>query len=594
MPAWAAQRVRHGARRPARVAGRRYSSAHMSLRARLTRPWPDPARALLLLACVTVAYLPALTGGTVWDDDRHITSGAQQSLDGLRRIWFELGATQQYYPLLHSAFWIEHRLWGDAPLGYHLVNVGLHGIAAILVVVLCQRLAIKGAWLAGFLFALHPVAVESVAWISEQKNTLSLVFYLLATLGWLHFDQRRRARDYLVASACFALALSTKTVTATLPGALLVIVWWHRGRVDWRRDVVPLIPWVVVAAASGLTTAWVERRLIGAEGAEFDLNAMQRVLLAGRDVAHYLLTLAWPARLAFMYPRWTIDAGTVWPYVYPAGALALAGGLWRIREYSRAPLAAYLLLLGSLFPVLGFVNVYPFRYSYVADHFQYHASIGVIVLAATAMTVMTGRWSSHAARRVAIGALVGGLAALTWQQSANYRDAESLWRATIAVNPGSWMAHHNLGRLLARTPDGLPAAIVQYEATLRLKPDHARAHYALGVALLRVGRNAEAVPHFEAAIRLEPGNNLVVANASYLLGVEFMRSPTRASAAAALFAAAVRLKPEVAETRNAYGEALLASGRTDEARAEFETALRLAPGDARALANLARMPAVVP
>jgi len=566
----------------------------MSLRARLTRPWPDAARALLLLGCIGVAYLPALAGGTVWDDDRHITTGALQSLDGLRRIWFEIGATQQYYPILHSAFWMEHRLWGDAPLGYHLMNAGLHGIAAILVVVLCQRLAIKGAWLAGFIFALHPVAVESVAWISEQKNTLSLVLYMLTALAWLHFDQQRRARDYLAASALFALALATKTVTATLPGALLVIVWWHRGRIDWRRDVVPLIPWVVVAAASGLATAWVERKLIGAEGAEFDLGAMQRVLLAGRDVAHYLYTLLWPARLAFMYPRWTIDAGNVWAYVYPAGALALAVGLWRIRDRSRAPLAAYLLLLGGLFPVLGFVNVYPFRYSYVADHFQYHASIGLMILAATAVTMMTERFASHAARRVAIAALIGGLGALTWQQSANYRDAETLWRATITVNPGSWMAHHNLGRILSRTPGGLPAAIAEYEETLRLKPDHGRAHYALGVALQRVGRNAEAMPHFEAAIRLEPANNLVVANASYLLGVELMRTPARAGEAATLFAEAVRRKPEVAETRNALGEALLASGRPEEARAEFETALRLAPGDTRALANLARMPSVVP
>ncbi|MHB1311032.1 MAG: tetratricopeptide repeat protein [Gemmatimonadaceae bacterium] len=566
----------------------------MSLRARLTRPWPDPARALLLFACITVAYLPALAGGTVWDDDRHITSGALQSLDGLRRIWFELGATQQYYPVLHSAFWLEHRLWADSPLGYHLLNVGLHGIAAVLVVVLCQRLAIRGAWLAGFLFALHPVAVESVAWISEQKNTLSLVFYLLATLGWLHWDQRRRARDYLAASAFFALALATKTVTATLPGALLVIVWWHRGRIDWRRDVVPLIPWVVVAAVSGLTTAWVERRLIGAEGAEFDLNAIQRVLLAGRDVAHYVFTLVWPARLAFMYPHWRIDAGNAWQYAYPAAALAGVFALWRIRIRSRAPLAAYLLLLGGLFPVLGFVNVYPFRYSYVADHFQYLASIGPIILAAAALTARSDRWSSDAARHVAVAALMAGLGALTWQQSANYRDAETLWRATISVNPGSWMAHHNLGRILSSRADGLPAAIVQYEETLRLKPDHARAHYALGVALLRVGRNAESVPHFEAALRLEPGNNLLVANASYLLGVEYMRTPARAAEAAALFAEAVRRKPGIAETHDALGEALLAAGRPDAARAEFETALRLAPGDERALANLARMPAAAP
>ncbi len=562
----------------------------MLLRARLARPWSDPARALLLLAGVVVAYLPALAGGTVWDDDRHITSGAMQSLDGLRRIWFDLGATQQYYPLLHSAFWLEHRLWGSAPLGYHLVNVLLHGIAAILIVVLCQRLAIRSAWLAGFLFALHPVAVESVAWISEQKNTLSLVLYLLAALAWLNFDAGRRGRDYALASLCFALALATKTVTATLPGALLVLAWWMRGRIAWRRDVVPLIPWVVVAAVSGLATAWVERRLIGAEGAEFDLDALQRLLLAGRDIAHYVGTLLWPARLVFMYPRWVIDARDPALYAYLAGTLALTLALWRMRDRTRAPLAAWLLLLGGLFPVLGFVNVYPFRYSYVADHFQYLANIGPLVLAAAGVHAMTDRWASVAASRTAIVALLAGLGALTWQQSANYRDAETLWRATIAGNPGSWMAHHNLGRILASRAGGQPEAIAQFEATVRLKPDHARAHYSLGVALLRESRWDEAAPHLAAAIRLEPANMVLVANAEYLLGVYEMNRGGHAADAAAHFAEAARRKPTVAETRNALGEALLATGRTDEARRQFEEALRLAPGDARALSHLTRMP----
>ncbi|MFI5246632.1 MAG: hypothetical protein ACHQQR_15465, partial [Gemmatimonadales bacterium] len=303
----------------------------------------DAWRALALLALTLLVYRPALWGEYLWDDDAHVTKTALRSLDGLRRIWTELGATQQYYPLLHSAFWAEARLWGDAVLGYHLVNVVLHVIAACLVVTLCQRLAIKGAWLAGAIFALHPVNVESVAWISEQKNTLSLVFYLLAAIAYLKFDDARKPRDYAIASALFLCALMTKTVTASLPAALLVVFWWKRGRIEWRRDVLPLLPWFVVAAASGLFTAWVERHLVGAAGSEYNLDALQRVALAGRVICFYLGKLAWPANLIFTYPRWTVDTRVVSTWDFDVALAALGFALWSIRSRTRAPLAGLLL-----------------------------------------------------------------------------------------------------------------------------------------------------------------------------------------------------------------------------------------------------------
>ena len=560
----------------------------MTPRSRAARWLSEPALGILLLASVFVAYAPALAGGLLWDDDAHLTRAALQGWDGLWRIWFEPGATQQFYPVLHSAFWLEHRLWGDAVVGYHLANACLHGVAAILVVVLCQRLAIRGAWLAGFLFALHPVNVESVAWISEQKNTLSLVLYLLAALAWLRFDERRTGRDYAVALTLFALALATKTVTATLPAVLLVIVWWRRGAVSWRRDVVPLLPWFVLALAAGLTTAWVERHLIGAEGAEFDLSSWQRALLAARVVWHYLATFFWPASLVFTYPRWTIDPRAVSAYAYPAALLALAAALWLMRRRSRAPLAAFLVFAGSLVPVMGFLNVYPFRYAFVADHFQYHASIAVAVLVAAGIAQVAERAGSLASARVigvATGALLLGLGALTWRQAGNYRDAETLYRATIAGNPDGWMAHHNLGRLLARTAGGLDEAIAQFQAALRLKPDHARAQYSLGVALQRVGRNAEAVPHFEAAIRLEPSNTPMVANSHYLLGEILMRSPQRLPEAITHLEQAIQRKPMVAESHYRLGEALVAAGRVEAALREFTEALRLQSDNAAARKN---------
>ena len=340
------------------------------------------------LSLVTlVAYWPALRGGLLWDDTAHVTRPELRSLRGLGRIWSELGATQQYYPLLHSAFWVEHRIWGDRVLGYHLTNLVLHVAAALLVVMIVRRLSLPGAWLAGFVFALHPVFANSVAWISEQKSTLSAVFYLGSALAYLYFDRDRWRTEYFLALGLFVLALLTKTVTATLPAALLVVFWWKRGRLDWKRDVYPLLPWFALGAAAGLFTAWVERKFIGAEGPDFTLSLLERCLVAGRVIWFYFGKLVWPQDLVFIYPHWTIDPGVWWQYLFPLGALALLAMLCLVARRRRGPLAAFLFFIGTLFPVLGFLNVYPFVYSYVADHFQYLASLGLIVPLAAGTTL---------------------------------------------------------------------------------------------------------------------------------------------------------------------------------------------------------------
>ncbi|MBI3568582.1 MAG: tetratricopeptide repeat protein [Gemmatimonadetes bacterium] len=530
----------------------------MSEHPRAARRPTDAWLGMLLLALLVVAYAPALNGGYVWDDDAHVTRTALRSLDGLRRIWFDLGATQQYYPLLHSAFWLEAQLWGDVTLGYHLTNVVLQFADASLIVVLAQRLGIRGAWLAGFLFALHPVHVESVAWISEQKNTLSLLFYLAAALAYLRFDERRAGRDYAIASALFLCALLTKTVTATLPAALLVLFWWQRGRLSWRRDARPLLPWFAVAAASGLFTAWVERHIIGAEGSEYALDALQRALLAARVICFYLGKLFWPADLIFTYPHWTIDPGSPATWGWVGLLVAIAAALWAVRGRSRAPLAALLLFCGSLFPVLGFLDIYPFRYSYVADHFQYLPSVGIMVAVAAGLAWIADRVQlPRGARLAAAGALVVTLGALTWRQSGMYADAETLDRATLERNPDSWKEQNNLGRLLARSQRRMPEAIPHYEAAIRLKPDHVLAHYSLGVALYVTGRRPEAVEHFRRVLRLARGNGLLVANSHFFLGAILMDEPGRLDEAIAELEEALRMKPGDAEV----------TGRLDEARA---------------------------
>jgi len=529
-----------------------------------------------------LAYGPALGGGFIWDDDRHVTKMALQSLAGLRRIWFEVGATQQYYPVLHTAFWVEHRLWGEAALGYHLLNVFLHATSACLFVLVLRRFWADrlAPWLGGLLFALHPVGVESVAWISEQKNTLSTVFYLLAVLAYLRFDDagregaRRPAATYALATGLFLLALLSKSVTATLPAALLVLIWWRRGRLGLKRDGAPLLPWLGLGVGMGLFTAWVERTYIGAEGAPFNLSFLERGLLAGRVIWFYLGKLVWPSNLVFIYPRWQVSAAAAGQYLYPAGVLILLGLLgWQARR-ARGPLAAFLFFAGTLVPALGFVNVYPFVYSYVADHFQYLASLGILALAAGAWAEARGRgWGTPA--RYGAAAVLLLLGGLTWRQCHDYRDAETLYRRTLAKNPDCWMAEVNLGKILhesGRTPE----AIAHYEAGARLHPQ-AKSYYDWGNALQDAGRMEEAQARYEAALRLEPNYADAHVNLALILAGQ-----NQLAAAAQHDELALRLLPNLAEAHNNLGNVYFRQRRLAEAQAEFETALRLRPAYAKA------------
>jgi tetratricopeptide (TPR) repeat protein len=542
--------------------------------------------ALLIVGLACACYWPALHGGLVWDDDGHVTKPSLRSAAGLWRIWSDPYATQQYYPLLHSAFWIEYRLWGAGTLGYHVLNVLLHAAASYLLFLVLRRLGLPGAALAGVLFAVHPVCVESVAWISEQKNTLSLVFYLLAANAYLRFDEERERggwRYYLLASLLFVAALLTKTVTATLPAALLVVFWWKRGRLSLR-DVWLLFPWFVVGVTSGLFTALVERRVLGAEGAEFDLTMVQRCLLAGRVIWFYAGKLVWPTNLMFIYPRWDAKSAASWAG-YLAAAMAATGVLWIIRRRARGPLAAWLFFVGSLFPALGFFNVYPFIFSYVADHFQYQASMGLIAAAAAGAWWMLER-AGPAARALGVGivaALVTVLAVMSHRQSAIYVDKPTLYLATIARNPDCWMAHSNLGTWYEDLGEPRRAA-AEYDAALRLMPGLAEVHYNLACALDRIpGRSREAIDHYEEALRLKPD----YPDAHYNLGRALEREPGRLGEAIAQYRAALRQRPDFAEAHYSLGSDLQAvPGKINEAIAHYEQAIRLRPDFFQAHYNL--------
>jgi len=492
--------------------------------------------ALLLIATI-LAYLPALQAGFIWDDDQYVTENRALAagLDGLAHLWippalqseeaFRQGlVTPQYYPVVFTTFWIEWQLWDGAAAGYHVVNLLLHIANALLATFVARRIGIGalGAWAIGFLFALHPAHVESVAWVTERKNVLSTCFYLLAAIAYLRFDRERTsqvARDgndtpwawYGLAGLLFFAALLSKSVTASLPVAIVLFLLFMRERITWRR-AWPLAPMLVLGAAAGLHTGYLERYHVGAIGPDWDFSLAERILIASKAFLFYPWKVVAPWPLVFIYPRWSIDAGGAiqsWPVVVSAAVGVGLLVLW-IRRGVRWPLLAFLFYGVSIFPALGFANVYPHRFSFVADHFQYLASLGAIGLLAGAVAAAI---RSRAARLGILALVCVVLGGLTFRQALIYDDAETLYRATVERNPDAWMAHTNLSQILlseaqaARRAGDEGAmlaaareAAAHARAAIEARPGHEAALTNLAEALRLQGRFDEAIPRMREAI----------------------------------------------------------------------------------------------
>lgn len=553
-----------------------------------------------ILLATLIAYIPAIRAGYIWDDDSYVTKNATlTSFHGLWRIWFEMGAIPQYYPLVHTMYWIEYRLWGLAPLGYHIVNVLLHGSSAVALWMILARLGVRGAWLAAAIFALHPVHVESVAWITERKNTLSGLFYLLS--AWCYFEMTglggdpaagsRWKRLYALMLIFFVAALLSKTVVCTLPAALLVVAWWKRDRIEWN-DVAPLIPMFMIGLPMGLLTAWIEKNYlggkgVGAQGPDWDFTVAERVLIAGKALWFYAVKIVWPSPLIFFYPRWPIHDLTAWNYLYPLGALGLIAVFWLLRgRIGKGPLAAVLLFAGTLFPALGFFNTYPMLFSFVADHFQYLASIAPIVLLASGSAVLAAKAfgkASPASFRLVHSAIclfiLLPLAILTWRRSSVYESETTLWEDTLAQNPGAFAAHVGLGNIL-KDRGKLDEAMAHFREAIRLKPRLETALNNIGLVLNMQGKGEQALPYFHQAIEFQPRywdahNNLGVV----LLGLN------RVNEAVTSLRRAAELDPKNSKTHNNLGIALARAGKTEEAIREFSRALELDPANADAKNN---------
>lgn len=551
---------------------------------------------VLLFLATFFAYRPAASGGYIWDDDDYVSlNPAVQSLSGLPDIWLHPTASPQYYPMVFTTFWAQAQL-GSGTEPFHEVNILLHAASAILLWRILLRLKIPGAFFAAMIFALHPVMVESVAWITERKNTLSLLFYLGSFYTYLRFariDPSEAAKSprqfawYIIALLLFIFALLSKTVTATLPAAILLILWCKRR--TSLRDIFLLLPFFALGLAASLMTTYMEHSIgnVGATGPEWNYTFTQRILIAGRAVWFYAAKLLWPANLTFVYPKWNIDPAAAWQWILPAALVIVIAALFALqRGIGRGPLVAVLFFVGTLLPALGFINVYPMRYTFVADHYQYQAAIGLIVLFAALGAQLAHRsvtrrspWALPAAASI----IVLTLFLLTLRQSSIYEDKLKLWTDTAQKNPGSWMVWINLGDAQAtrKTPD-LQAAEMDYRKALELAPSIADPHYNVGMLDFEKHDYPAAEAQFRRAAQIEPRH----ANALDMLG-QTLIAEKRVEEGIKGYRAAIAANPRHNLAHYNLGIALRDQGHLDQAAAEFAQAADISPADPRPLRDLA-------
>lgn len=554
---------------------------------------PRPARraqlawlgASVIVGLVCLVYWPALRGGFVWDDPLLIQRNPLVTGElNLRTIWLRTD-----FPLANVAFWLQWLAWGTHPAGYHAVNVALHALNALLIWGLLARMKVRGAWLAAALFAVHPVGVASAAWVSEQKNTLSLLFFLASAWCYWRFEeiaeagQPRRCQWYVLALAAFLAALLAKTSVVMLPPVLLLLAWWRRGRLHWR-DGARTAPFFALALGFGLLTVWFQYHHVMPVAPVDGGSALTRLAGAGAAVWFYLGKVLVPANLSMIYPQWQIQPAAVAWWLPLAGLAIVFLVSWRFRKtWGRHALLGLGYFVITLFPALGFVNMYYLAISRVSDHFQYLSMIGVLALVAAAFTALCQRqlretpsdnFTAPARPAIARVLRVSGVAlvllTLGWLSHSRARvfaTDEGLWRDTVARNPGAWPAHNNLGCLLAEQQQ-YDAAIEHFETALRLYPPNAQAHLNLGRALALKGRWAEAEEHYATSLRLKPAADTRLQYAA-LLGHN-----GKAREAADQYRQVLAAQPDQAEALNALAW-LLATSRDDAVRNGAE-AVRLA------------------
>lgn len=536
----------------------------------------------ILVALLVLVYLPVRHAGFIWDDDTHLTANpCIVGPLGFADIWTSPAAN--YFPLVLTTFWLEHALWGFAALPYHLVNFGFHAATAVLLIDVLRRLRVRAPWWGAALWALHPMQVESVAWVSELTNMQSGFFFVLAV--WFYVSRQEMTAQRLTAvGLCGLAAMLSKPSTVMLPVVLLLCDWWMEETWSWRR-AAKIAPLFFVSAAVSVWTVWEQKYHSFAAGPEWSLDVVTRLAIAGRDVWFYLGKLLFPYPLAFVYPRWQVPQTLVG--LLPT-ILVMAVGfiLWAKRRGALRPVffgASYFLLL--LFPVLGFFDVYYFRYSFVADHFQYLAGIGPLAGLTAAISALAAKFVPDARAPVIqfcalpILLLLGGL---SFARASVFQNSSTLWHATLAANPDCWIGETIVGNMDARA-GRFDDAARRHRHAIDLDRFASEPHYNLGIALAGLGRYGEAISEYERALELTPNDP----NTEHNLGVA-LAGVNRTAEAIEHYRRALNIRPNFAPTEVQLALALTLSNRAEEALPHYENAVRLQPHNYRAQYSYAR------
>ena len=550
------------------------------------------AFAAFIIAAVFCVYYPALQGAYVWDDDQwtSLLEPVLKDFSGLWEMWKNPSVLQQYFPVTGTTFWLDYQLWHSSTVAAHAENVLLHVVSALLLWRLLFHLRVPGARIAATIFALHPVMVESVAWISERKNVLSMALFLGSMLAygkdaafWEEKEPaapRRPGFFYYLALVLFSLALLAKISVFAMPAVLLLIVWWKMGRVRLREDVLPTLPFLALTLSFGYFISHWEKHHVGAQGEDFSMTFAERLLVAGRALWFYVGKLVWPAGFCPIFPRWQLDVHSVTQWLWPAGALLVVVALVLLRKRTgRGPLAAVLFYGGCLFPVLGFMDAYGMLYSFVSYRWVYVPSLSLIALAGAGLAWMAVRLKKF--QTLLLAGLCVPLACVTWQDAGVYRNIETHWQATLARNPGAWVACYDLAN--DRFSEArFDEAIVFYKRAVDLHPSYAQAHNNLANVFIKTNRLEEAVEHLKKAVAIMPGLSASLYNLGNCL---FMLN--RLDEAAESFRQAIEAKPEFADAHNNLALIYFRQGRFREVLAEYRRVIEINPANADAHCNLA-------
>jgi Flp pilus assembly protein TadD len=572
--------------------------------------WRLVTQVAIILGAVLLVYLPALRGGFVWDDEQLITSNPLlRSFSGLVEIWSG-GRTADYFPITNTLFWVEHHLFGDNAIGYHAFNILLQAADAVLVWLVLRRLKIPGAWFAGLIFGIHPVHVQSVAWISELKNVFAIFFMLLSILCFLEIDAKPRARrSYILALIFFVLALLSKTQVVFMPIALLLCLWWRDQRSEtFRRDAIRVWPFFAMAAVFSLITIWFQNRGIGEE--EIIIGSLPRRLVnAGMAIWWYAGKVFLPNRLMAVYPAWRFDSPDLWEWLPLIALVSLIGLFWFLRNRgTRGAFFAAAYFVIALLPVAGFVRMaYVRSGTLVADHLQYFADVALIAFVCAGIAMFANCMRREIKTAIAAISIlsIGVLGAFAWQRAQIFHDEESLWHDNLAKNPDAWQAHARLGQYSFRNEKYFDA-IEHLRRAVELKPELPEHHNLLGLAYCRAERFEEGIAEYREALRLKEAKPTTaqtasvatirtnLANALTIIGNKLSGGANEIPAdamrrydeAIAQYEKALELEPNQPAIHRNLGMLLARLGRYDEAKAHLQRTLQIVPNEPAARETL--------